>query len=169
MGSPKASLGEKPEASHVESLRTSNEAKGNIVTVDTRSQGLHRELSNRKVQLVAIGSSIGTALFLSIGEALNKSGPGSLLLAFIVYNIILAMINNCVAEMTIYMPVGGGFIRMAGHWVDDALGFCIGWNFFLFACIIIPFEITALTLVLSYWSDNIPVAAICGGTIVLYL
>ncbi|KAI9147108.1 amino acid permease AGP2 [Paramyrothecium foliicola] len=130
--------------------------------------GLQRKLTNRKVQLVAIGGSIGTALFISIGGALNKSGPGSLFLGFVIYNIFLAMMNNCLAEMTIYMPVSAGFIRMAGHWVDEALGFCVGWNFFLFLAILIPFEITALSFVLSFWSDNIPVAAICGACIAVY-
>jgi len=58
--------------------------------------------------------------------------------------------------MTILFPVSGGFIRLAGHFVDDAFGFMAGWNFFLYEAILIPFEITALTTVLGYWSDNIP-------------
>jgi amino acid transporter len=39
------------------------------------------------------------------------------------------MINNCIAEMSTAFPVSGGFIRLAGKWVDDALGFMVGWNF----------------------------------------
>lgn len=166
-GSPRVSL-DKSKSPHKEFSGNSDKV-GETIAVTSNPQGMHRQLSNRKVQLVAVGSSIGTALFMSIGGALNSGGPGSLLVAFLIYNCILALINNCMAEMTVYMPVSGSFIRLAGHWVDDALGFCVGWNFFLFACVIIPFEITALSLVLSYWSDNIPVAAICGGTIALYL
>ncbi|KAJ3544863.1 hypothetical protein NM208_g2816 [Fusarium decemcellulare] len=132
------------------------------------TDGLQRSLTNRMVQLSAIGASIGTALFLSIGGVLVKAGPASLFLAFVVYNIFLAMLNNCIAEMVTYMPVSGGFIRLAGKWVDDALGFMVGWNFFLYQVVLIPFEITALSMVLSYWSDNIPVGAICGGCILLY-
>ncbi|KAL7621982.1 hypothetical protein AAE478_007483 [Parahypoxylon ruwenzoriense] len=164
--SPRVSL-EKPKASHPESISENQYNQDFVFTGNT--DGLQRELSNRKVQLVAIGGSIGTALFLSIGATLNKAGPGNLFLGFLVYNFFLALINNCMAEMTVYMPVSGSFIRMAGHWVDDALGFCVGWNFFLFQVIVIPFEITALSLVLSFWSENIPIAAICGGCIVLYL
>jgi len=29
-------------------------------------------------------------------------------------------------------------------------------NFFIYEALLIPFEITALTTVLGYWSDNIP-------------
>lgn len=72
------------------------------------------------------------------------------------------------AEMATLMPVSGGFIRLAGKWVDDAWGFMAGWNFFFYEALLIPFEITALNLVLSFWRDDIPAAAVCAACIVLY-
>ena len=129
---------------------------------------LQRRLGNRQIQLIAIGGSIGTALFVSIGGGLARGGPGSLFLAYLIYSCFLGLINNCMAEMTVLQPVSGGFIRMAGHWVDDAFGFMAGWNFFLYEALLIPFEITALNLVLSFWRDDIPVAAVCAACIVLY-
>ena len=39
---------------------------------------------------------------------------------------ILALVNNGMAEMSVLFPVSGGFIRMAGKWVDDAWGFMAG-------------------------------------------
>ncbi|KAH6869543.1 amino acid permease/ SLC12A domain-containing protein [Thelonectria olida] len=107
------------------------------------------------------GGSIGTALFISIGGGLSKGGPASILLAFTLFTL-----------MNTYMPVSGGFIRLAGYWVDDALGFLAGWNFFLYEAFLIPFEITALNLVISFWSPEIinpgPTAGICAAVIVLY-
>ena len=70
--------------------------------------------------------------------------------------------------MTVLQPVSGGFVRLAGKWVDEAFGFMAGWNFFLYEALLIPFEITALNLVLTFWSADIPVAAICAACIVLY-
>lgn len=142
------------------------EVQRNIITGN--SNGLQRHLGNRQVQLICLGASIGTAIFVSIGGALHKSGPGYLFIAFVLHNLVICMINNSLAEMSVYMPVSGGFIQMAGKWVDDALGFVAGWNFFIFQAVLIPFEITALSLVLSYWSDHIPVWAICLACIVLY-
>ena len=55
------------------------------------------------------------------------------------------MINNCLAEMTVAYPVSGGFIRLAGHFVDDALGFAVGWNFLLYEALLIPFGSLHLT------------------------
>lgn len=136
------------------------------------ADGLHRLLNNRQIQLVAIGGSIGTALFVSIGGGLAKGGPLGLFLAYTIYSGVLALVNNGIAEMTTYMPVSGGFVRLAGHWADDALGFMAGWNFFLYEGLLIPFEITAINLVLSYWSGNItdpgPTAGICIAIILCY-
>ncbi|KAK8256299.1 amino acid transporter-like protein [Phyllosticta capitalensis] len=129
---------------------------------------LHRSLSNRQIQWIAIGGSIGTALFVSIGFGLVEGGPASLLLGFILYSCALALVNSCMAEMAVFMPVSGSWVRMASKWIDEALGFTAGWNFFLYEAILIPFEISALILVLQYWSDNIPLAAVCAVCIVLY-
>jgi amino acid transporter len=134
---------------------------------DTKDQ-LHRHLGNRQIQLIAIGGTIGTGLFVSIGGGLAKGGPANLLLGYSVHALMVCLINNSLAEMVCYMPVSGSFIRMAGRWVDDSLGFLAGWNFFLYEAILIPFEITALNLVLTFWTDKIPAAAICVAVIVLY-
>ncbi|RSL45894.1 hypothetical protein CEP54_014090 [Fusarium duplospermum] len=129
---------------------------------------LQRSLGNRQVQLIAIGGSIGTASFVSIGTGLIKGGPGSLLIAYTLYSCMLGLVNNCIAEMATFMPITSAFIRMAGHWVDEAFGFMAGWNFFIYEAILIPFEISALNLVLTYWRDDIPVAAVVAACIVLY-
>lgn len=129
---------------------------------------LHRSLTNRQIQWIAIGGSIGTALFVSIGFGLIQGGPASLLLGFILYSCALALVNSTLAEMVVFMPVSGSWMRMASKWVDDALSFTVAANFFLYEAILIPFEISALLLVLQYWSDHIPLAAVCVACILLY-
>ncbi|KIW13296.1 hypothetical protein PV08_08484 [Exophiala spinifera] len=137
-------------------------------SISDNADKLQRRLNNRQIQLIAIGGSIGTALFVSIGGGLAKGGPLSLFLAYTIYSCMLGLVNNCMAEMATLHPVTGGFIRMAGKWVDDAFGFMAGWNFFFYEALLIPFEITALNLVLSFWTDAIPTAAVCAACIVLY-
>ncbi|KAL2398024.1 General amino acid permease AGP2 [Exophiala dermatitidis] len=136
--------------------------------VSENADKLKRRLNNRQIQLIAIGGSIGTALFVSIGGGLTKGGPLSLLLAYTLYSGLLGLVNNCIAEMIVLQPVSGGFIRLAGKWVDDAFGFMAGWNFFFYEALLIPFEITALNLVLHFWTEAIPTAAVCAICIVLY-
>jgi D-serine/D-alanine/glycine transporter len=45
--------------------------------------GLERGLSNRHIQLIAIGGAIGTGLFLGSGIGIHKAGP-SILLVYVV-------------------------------------------------------------------------------------
>ncbi|KAL6410710.1 putative general amino acid permease agp2 protein [Ilyonectria robusta] len=137
------------------------EATGNV-------DHLKRHLGNRQIQLIAVGGSIGTALFVSIGSGLMQGGPGSLFLAYTMYSCILGLVNNCMAEMAVYMPISGSFIRFAGKWVDEAFGFMAGWNFFFYEAAMIPFEISAINLVLTFWRDDIPVWAVCLACIALY-
>lgn len=153
-----------------ESPNNGEKAYDDVQHGETRDNAdeLQRHLGNRQIQLIAIGGSIGTALFVSIGGALNKAGPGSLFMAYTFYSLVMGMVNNSIAEMSIYMPVSGGFIRLAGHWVDEALGFAAGWNFFLYEALLIPFEITALHTVLSFWRDDIPVWGVAIAVIILY-
>lgn len=143
----------------------------NGTSYETQS-GLQRRLNNRQIQLISAGGSIGTALFISIGGALARGGPANLVIAFALYSCVLALVNNSVAEMVTYMPVAGGFVRLAGHWVDDALGFMVGWNFFFMEALAVPFEITAMTFVITFWDERAadagPTAGICAAVAVLY-
>lgn len=42
----------------------------------------HRKLRPRHIQLIGIGGTIGTALYVAIGRGVLNGGPGSLFLAF---------------------------------------------------------------------------------------
>ena len=70
--------------------------------------------------------------------------------------------------MVSYLPISSPFIRFAGRWVDEAFGVAAGYNFFVFEAILVPFEVTACNLIINYWSDVVPVGAICAIVIVLY-
>ena len=45
----------------------------------------HRKLKPRHIQLIGIGGTIGTALYVQIGRGLLNGGPGSLFLAFSIW------------------------------------------------------------------------------------
>lgn len=82
-----------------------------------------RGLSPRHVQLMAIGGSIGTGLFVGIGSVLSKAGPLSVVLGYLVWGIFFVWpCNLCVAEMCAYLPVRGSIFELAARFVDPALG-----------------------------------------------
>ena len=47
----------------------------------------HRKLKARHIQLIGIGGTIGTALYVQIGRGLLNGGPGSLFLAFTIWYV----------------------------------------------------------------------------------
>lgn len=48
----------------------------------------HRKLKPRHLQLIGIGGTIGTALYVQIGSGLRESGPGSLFLGFSIWYVL---------------------------------------------------------------------------------
>ncbi|MFU0412558.1 hypothetical protein ACMZ3M_09150, partial [Acinetobacter baumannii] len=51
---------------------------------DPHEQGeLHRSLSNRHLQLIAIGGAIGTGLFMGSGKTISLAGPSILFIYMI--------------------------------------------------------------------------------------
>ncbi|KAI0896181.1 amino acid permease/ SLC12A domain-containing protein [Annulohypoxylon nitens] len=145
--------------SHIESLTTVND-----------SDGTHRKLKPRHIQLIGIGGTIGTALYVSIGTGLIQGGPGSLFIAFSLWCTVILAITMCMAEMVTYLPISSPFvkIRFAGRYVDEAFGFAAGWNFFIFEAALVPFEVTACNVVIHYWSDIVPAGGIIAIVLVLY-
>lgn len=164
------SINSKPATSHDEKDAGSGPDHSDIAVgeLEPPPEALQRRMKPYQVQFFAIGGSIGTALFISIGYGLLHGGAGSLLLAFIIQACFMSLVNTSLAEMTIFMPVSSAFIQHASKWVDGAWGFMLGWNFFLFEGLLIPFEITAIDLILTFWSDNIPSAAVISAVICLY-
>ena len=54
----------------------------------------HRKLKPRHIQLIGIGGTIGTALYVQIGRGLMNGGPASLFLAFSIWYVCLIMCVN---------------------------------------------------------------------------
>lgn len=71
--------------------------------------------------------------------------------------------------MITYLPLSSSFIRLAGRFVDEAFGVAAGYNFFVSQVAQIPFEIVACNIIITYWSNAIPVGAIVAIVLVLYM
>ncbi|KAI4625335.1 uncharacterized protein J4E87_005182 [Alternaria ethzedia] len=128
----------------------------------------HRTLKSRHIQLIGIGGTIGTALYVQIGRGLMNGGPGSLFIAFSLWCTVILAVTLSIAEMVTFLPISSPFIRFAGRFVDDAFGFAAGWNFFVFEAALVPFEIVACNVIIGFWSDVVPTGAIIAIVLVLY-
>ncbi|KAF7715852.1 Amino acid/polyamine transporter I [Penicillium ucsense] len=152
----------RPDTSALKDAIAEKSAAANAVasiddgSIKTNDDHTRRKLKPRHLQLIGIGGTIGTALYVQIGNNLRTSGPASLLLGF------------GLAEMVTYLPISSPFIRFAGRYVDEALGVAAGYNFFIFEAALVPFEIVAISVIVKYWTAVIPVAAMNVIVLVLY-
>jgi amino acid transporter, AAT family len=117
---------------------------------------LARKLSARQVQMIAIGGTIGTGLFLGTGKSLATGGPASILIAYIIVGAIVFVTMLSLGEMAAFIPVAGSFCTFAGRFVDDAFGFALTWNYWFNDAVSMASDLVALQLVFSYWNTNFP-------------
>ncbi|KAG0146664.1 hypothetical protein CROQUDRAFT_44027 [Cronartium quercuum f. sp. fusiforme G11] len=112
-----------------------------------------RNLQQRHVSMIAIGGTIGTGLFLGIGNALEKGGPLGLLLGYIVVGTVIYCMQVALGEMVTMIPVSGSLTHYPTRFVDPALGFAVGWNYWYSYVICLPAEVTAAAIVVNYWKN----------------
>lgn len=74
---------------------------------------LRRALSARQVQMIAIGGTIGTGLFLGTGKSLATGGPASMLICYAIVGAIVFITMLSLGEMSAFIPVAGSFCTFA--------------------------------------------------------
>ncbi|KAE8348430.1 hypothetical protein BDV28DRAFT_152849 [Aspergillus coremiiformis] len=78
-----------PEKNPVNQSDESLNTGSNMLTKD----GTHRYLKARHIQLIGIGGTIGTALYVQIGKSLLRGGPASLFLAFTIWLVSVSLFD----------------------------------------------------------------------------
>ncbi|KAK4937476.1 hypothetical protein LTR10_021928 [Elasticomyces elasticus] len=137
--------------SHVEDedLKNLEREQRNVGTLD-------RKLKARHVQFLALSGAIGTGLFVGSGQALSLAGPLSAFLAYLITGFNLYAVINSLGEMAAYLPLPGAVPVFAARFVDPALGFTLGWNYWYQFAIGVPIEISAAAVVIGYWPNSVP-------------
>ncbi|MGE5701730.1 MAG: amino acid permease [Clostridia bacterium] len=117
---------------------------------------LKRGLQARHLTMISIGGSIGTGLFLASGASIHDAGPGGALVAYLAISIMVYFLMTSLGEMATFMPVAGSFSTYATKFVDPALGFALGWNYWYNWAITIAVELAAGALIMKFWFPDIP-------------
>ncbi|CAF1215997.1 unnamed protein product [Didymodactylos carnosus] len=128
-----------------------------ITTVSNDESSLKRTLTARHLQMIAIGGSIGTGLFVGSGSSFSTGGPASVLIGFLMVSVMLYTVVHALGELTVMYPVQGSFTVYSTRFLDPAWGFAMGWNYALSWLIVLPIELSAAAIVVDYWKNSVPV------------
>lgn len=114
---------------HARATSVAQDAEGRPVTdAPAAEPALAMKLKNRHLQMIAIGGSIGTGLFVGSGSALARGGPASLIIAFGLIGIMLFCTVHALGELAVLFPVAGSFASFSSRFIDPAWGFAMGWK-----------------------------------------
>ncbi|OJJ81170.1 amino acid permease GAP1 [Aspergillus glaucus CBS 516.65] len=130
-----------------------------IAAQNTANSPLERRLKGRHMQMIALGGSIGTGLFVGSGNVLSTGGPASVLIAYGLIGVMLYCTVHALGEMAVLFPVAGSFASYSTRFIDGSWGFAMGWNYAMQWLIVLPLEIVAASITIDYWDSNISNAA----------
>ncbi|KAK6460961.1 amino acid permease/ SLC12A domain-containing protein [Scheffersomyces coipomensis] len=149
----KAPLTEVVVESDIESLNYSsnNEEEKDYFFHENR---LSSALKSRHIAMITLVGVFGTGLFLSSSVSLSTAGPVGMLLAYIMVGLVVGANQMCITEVACFMPVTSGYVKHSEHFIDEAVGFTMGWCDIYSS--LIPNELSAVAVVMSFWSDLSP-------------
>ncbi|KAI8818940.1 amino acid permease/ SLC12A domain-containing protein [Fimicolochytrium jonesii] len=122
----------------------------------TLEDGVKRDLKTRHISMISIGGTIGTGLFVASAGNIANAGPLGALLAYLFMGFTVYCIMTCLGEMATLIPVSGSFNHYGGRFIDPALGFALGWNYWISWGTALATELVAFAVVIDYWGDTIP-------------
>ncbi|MBV2227252.1 MULTISPECIES: amino acid permease [Sphingobacterium] len=125
---------------------------------ENNEKELKRGLSNRHIQLIALGGAIGTGLFLGVGQAAILAGP-SVILGYAIAGLVAFFIMRQLGEMVVEEPISGSFSSFANKYWGPFAGYASGWNYWLLYILVSMAELTAIGKYVQFWWPEIPLWA----------
>ncbi|MEB8127813.1 gamma-aminobutyrate permease [Staphylococcus succinus] len=119
------------------------------------SNQLQRGLSNRHIQLIAIGGAIGTGLFLGSGQTISLTGS-SIIITYLIIGVVLFMFMRGLGELLLSNTRYKSFVDIANDQLGPYAGFLIGWTYWMSWITSSMSDLTAMGSYVSYWSSAIP-------------
>ncbi|KAI1298990.1 hypothetical protein EDD11_006585 [Mortierella claussenii] len=121
-------------------------------------QELKRGLKARHLSMISIAGTIGTGLFLASGASIAQAGPLGALIAYVMIGSMVFFMMTSLGEMATLIPTAGSFNTYAARFVDPALGFALGVNYFLNWAVTVAVEMAAAAMILQFWvsEDTLP-------------
>lgn len=122
---------------------------------EINKDGTRRELTNLNVQMIALGGSIGTGLFLGSGSTINRTGP-SILFVYLIVGIFFFFMLRAIGEMMYSDPEQHTFVSFIYHHLGPSLGKFAEWSYWLELTLAAMAELIAIATYVKLWLPSVP-------------
>lgn len=129
-------------------------------------ENLKRGLSNRHIQLIALGGAIGVGLFYGSASTIQSAGP-AIIFSYMIGGLIIFTIMRALGEMAVAEPVSGSFSSYANRYLGPFAGYLTGWTYWFMWVVVGMAEITVVGVYVNYWFPDIPQWASALAALVL--
>ena len=123
-------------------------------------QGLHgqddlqRNLTNRHIQLIAIGGAIGTGLFMGSGKTISLAGP-SIVFVYAIIGVMLFFVMRAMGELLLSNLQYRSFIDFSADLLGPWAGFFTGWTYWFCWIVTGIAEVVAIASYTQFWLPHL--------------
>lgn len=108
----------------------------------------NNSLKSRHLVMMALGSAIGTGLFVGTGSAIKAAGP-AVIISYLAGCLLLVLVMRALGEMSAADPAPGSFSTYAGKAMGPTAGRALGWLWWIQIVIVIAAESTAAAQIIN--------------------
>lgn len=121
----------------------------------TEQPALQRTLSNRHIQLMAMGGAIGTGLFMGSGKIIALSGT-SIILIYMIIGLFVYFVMRAMGELLLSNLNFKSFADFAGAYLGPRAAFFLGWSYWLSWSVAVVGDAVVVGGFFQYWFPDVP-------------
>ncbi|MDU9392583.1 D-serine/D-alanine/glycine transporter [Pseudomonas sp. zfem002] len=137
------------------------------ITKDAQEHHLQRNLTNRHIQLIAIGGAIGTGLFMGSGKTISLAGP-SIIFVYMIIGFMLFFVMRAMGELLLSNLNYKSFIDFSADLLGPWAGYFTGWTYWFCWIITGIADVIAIAAYSQFWFPDLPQwipALMCVGVL----
>lgn len=133
--------------------------------MEKEKKGFERSLSNAHIQLIALGGTIGTGLFLGVGDSIQRSGT-SVIFTYIIVGAVLFLFMRALGELIISDLSKHSYMDFVEKYLGKRTSLITGYLYWITYLTLAMTETIALGMYFRFWFPTLPLWI--PGTITIF-